>query len=212
MNNIITLKTQYGHIPSIQLKIVNQEIMVLCEFYNKNFISVITFIEQYILPDHIIDVLKEGFEIFEKRLVFKTDLIKCNSNTRSGILHIKIFTLMDEKKFIKSKRVIHKFDNDYMQCYTEKDEDDLMDAQNTIMRFNDMGVFVESDLERSVYLKKENNKIQIFYKKIFNGYMSIIDFFDRHREKLFQEEISAITNGCEQFGYRPIFRPTLIKK
>lgn len=63
-----------------------------------------------------------------------------------------------------------------------------------------------------VYFKKENNKIQLKYSRFNDYYISILDFFEKYRPKLTSVEISTITEGCEEYGFRPTFKPTLVKK
>jgi hypothetical protein len=66
-----------------------------------------------------------------------------------------------------------------------------------------------TDYGDNIYFKMENNKLMVLYKPVCNNYVSITEFVEKNI--LSNHEISVLTRGCEEFGLRLIFKPTLIK-
>lgn len=66
-----------------------------------------------------------------------------------------------------------------------------------------------TDYGDEIHFKMENNKLMVLYKAVYNDYMLITDFVEKNI--LSRHEISVLTKGCEEFGLRLIFKPTLVK-
>lgn len=66
-----------------------------------------------------------------------------------------------------------------------------------------------TDYGDEIRFKMENNKLMVLYKAVCGDYMLITEFVEKNI--LSRHEISVLTKGCEEFGLRLIFKPTLVK-
>lgn len=68
----------------------------------------------------------------------------------------------------------------------------------------------EKHTNENMFFKVENNVLLVFYKKFKNGYIPVLELLKKENQ-LSKKEIDVITEGAEEYGLRPIFKPTLIK-